>query len=341
MKSSVMHFLKDFSVLLRLKREKLHFSQLELASKLGISLRTYQRIECGDSEPSLSQVYKLAYILNFNVSEIFHHEQKASEESKLLNQSSHEIEEIAKLARVGSWSLDTATGKCYWSKIIKETLEVSDDYVLTKEDLWKFYRPGPSLELSQSTLSKCINEFIPFKIVAELVTITGETRHCLLTGIPEIIDNKVVRVYGVFQDNTKCINAQTELQSAQKRLIDIQTFAGYGSWNICLRDNKIICSPSLSKLFELDIEALGTLFYETFLNIVHPEDRERVDATYKESLITKNSYEIEHRIILPNGFERWILAKYKTDFDLKGNPLHSFGYALDITKYKVAPIMSL
>ena len=96
MKSSVMHFLKDFSILLRIKREKLNFSQFELASKLGISLRTYQRIECGDSEPSLSQVYKLAHILNFDVSEIFHYEKGMSDELKLLHQSSNEIEQLEK-----------------------------------------------------------------------------------------------------------------------------------------------------------------------------------------------------------------------------------------------------
>ena len=336
-----MHFLKDFSVLLRLKRERLNFSQFELSSKLGISLRTYQRIECGDSEPSLSQVYKLAYILNFDVSEIFHHEHKSSEESKLLHQSAHQIEEIAKLSRVGSWCLDTVTGEVHWSKIIRETLEVNSDYVLTKESLWNFYKPGSSLEVSQLTLDKCINEFLPFKILVELITAKGSARHCLITGIPEIIDNKVVRVYGIFQDNTKCINDQLELKSAHRRLIEIQTFAGFGSWNISLVDNELICSPSLSKLFGLDIEKLGTLFYETFLNIIHPEDKIRVDTTYKESLITKNNYEIDFRIILQDGTEKWIHSKYKTDFDSEGKPVHSFGYALDITKIKQVPVLSL
>lgn len=75
MKNSVVHFLNDFSALMRLKRDKLNISQFELACQLGISLRTYQRIECGESEPSLSQVYKLANILKFDVSEIFHSEE--------------------------------------------------------------------------------------------------------------------------------------------------------------------------------------------------------------------------------------------------------------------------
>ena len=334
MKNSVTNFLMDFSVLLRMKREKLSFSQFELSSKLGISLRTYQRIECGESEPSLSQVYKLAHILNFDVSEIFHYGQRASEETKLLNQSAHEIEELAKLSRVGSWNLEISTGISYWSKIIKETLDINDDFILDKVSVWHFFKQGYSLELGKSTLNRCINDFIPFKVEVDLITTKGEIRHCFITGIPEIIDNKVVRVYGVFQDNTDCKNLHVDLQNALTKISDIQSFAGFGCWNRNLQSNKSTWSASLYDLFQLDNEINRMASYELFINMIHPEDREIVNKTYQDSLTNKGSSEIEYRIILGNGEIRWILSKYKTEFDSHGKPTYSFGYAQDITKYK-------
>ena len=334
MKNSVMHFLKNFSVLLRLKREKLNFSQFELATRLGISLRTYQRIEYGDSEPSLSQVYKLAYILNFDVSEIFHYEQNASEESKLLTQSSHEIQELAKISRVGIWSLDTTTGVSSWSKIIKEILDIDSDVVLDQATVWQFFKPGYSLELAKLTLNKCINEFTPFKVEVEVVTTKGEIRHCLLTGIPEIIDKKVERVYGVFQDNTDCKKLHVDLQNALTKISDIQSFAGFGCWNRNLQNSESNWSSSLHDLFQFNNEKLNDTSYEVFLNIVHPEDREFVNKAYLDSLTIKGANEIEYRIVLASGEVRWILSKYKTEFNLQGIPIYSFGYAQDITKYK-------
>lgn len=62
MKNSVHIFLDNLPTILRNKREKMDFSQNELAQKIATSLRTYQRIESGDSEPTLSQLCKLSQI---------------------------------------------------------------------------------------------------------------------------------------------------------------------------------------------------------------------------------------------------------------------------------------
>ena len=48
----------------------------------------------------------------------------------------------------------------------------------------------------------------------------------------------------------------------------------------------------------------------------------------------KKSYEIEHRIVLPNGKQRIVHEKCDTVFDDKGKPLSSTGTVQDITKLK-------
>lgn len=72
--------LNNLTIILRHKRGILNYSQNELADKISTSLRTYQRIESGETEPSLSQLYKLSQILNFEVKDIFQAEENVTED---------------------------------------------------------------------------------------------------------------------------------------------------------------------------------------------------------------------------------------------------------------------
>ncbi len=64
-------------------------------------------------------------------------------------------------------------------------------------------------------------------------------------------------------------------------------------------------SPSCERITGYSREA----FYDKpdlILQIVHPDDRERVDVHYRDELLTGQSCEIEFRILRPDGQERWI-----------------------------------
>lgn len=77
-------------------RESLNLSQAEIAEKVGIGLRTYQRIESSETIPTIDIVFNLAAIFNVRLDEIFYPEEKISldkniftfqgeEENKFLN----------------------------------------------------------------------------------------------------------------------------------------------------------------------------------------------------------------------------------------------------------------
>ncbi len=57
------NYLQYLSQILRQSRENAGVTQMELAEELGVSLRTYQRLEKGESEPTLSQIYNISRIL--------------------------------------------------------------------------------------------------------------------------------------------------------------------------------------------------------------------------------------------------------------------------------------
>lgn len=70
----------------------------------------------------------------------------------------------------------------------------------------------------------------------------------------------------------------------------------------------------------------------TFLEAVHPEDRRRVEETLLEGEPT--TYDIEYRIINPNGNIRWVAERGVPVLDEDGTPYRMVGISEDITERK-------
>ncbi|SHK01152.1 sensor domain-containing diguanylate cyclase [Desulforamulus aeronauticus] len=75
---------------------------------------------------------------------------------------------------------------------------------------------------------------------------------------------------------------------------------------------------------------------ESFLESIHPEDRERIIQAFQERAVKKIGYiREEYRIIRPDGTLRWILSKTFPVHDEKGQVQFSAGIAEDITERKL------
>ena len=70
-----------------------------------------------------------------------------------------------------------------------------------------------------------------------------------------------------------------------------------------------------------------------FLDAIHPDDREFVDKSYTNSLVTKKPYNIVHRLLYDDGSVKWVKEVCRTEFHPKtGKPLYSIGTVQDITE---------
>jgi PAS domain S-box-containing protein len=123
------------------------------------------------------------------------------------------------------------------------------------------------------------------------------------------------------------------LKKTQTSLIEAQRIAKMGQWELFHNNNYLHWSDTVCEIFEIDGNKFGAT-YEAFLNLIHPDDREKVNNAYIHSLKTKNAYEIEHRLLLKNKRIKWVLERCETEFDRKGNPVKSHGIVQDITDRK-------
>jgi PAS domain S-box-containing protein len=123
-----------------------------------------------------------------------------------------------------------------------------------------------------------------------------------------------------------------ELRRSQDDLNRAQTVAKVGSWRLDVQRNELQWSPEVYHLFGIPE---GTpLTYQSFLERVHPEDREYVDQKWKAAL-RGEPYDIEHRIVIDSTV-KWVREKAELELDESGKVLSAFGTVQDITDLKQA-----
>ena len=141
-------------------------------------------------------------------------------------------------------------------------------------------------------------------------------------------------------DVTERNRAIIELQRSEEKyriseflLKKAQRIAHLGNWELNIETNELFWSDEIYRIFECEPHEFDAT-YEAFIEFIHPDDREEVNAAYLKSLETKVDYQIEHRIITKNNKLKYVKEKCTTTFNEKGIPLRSFGIVIDITESK-------
>ncbi|MDQ6992405.1 MAG: PAS domain S-box protein [Mariprofundus sp.] len=140
-------------------------------------------------------------------------------------------------------------------------------------------------------------------------------------------------VVSIVRDISDRKQAEAVLQEAHALHNQAQRIAHLGHWSLDLVHDRLDWSDEVFHICEIDPNKFGAN-YEAFLDIVHPNDRKTVDATYRESLATQQPYAIEHRLLLPDGRIKWLKEQCESEFDPDGKPLSSIGTVLDITQQR-------
>ncbi|OYT17610.1 MAG: hypothetical protein B7C24_01790 [Bacteroidetes bacterium 4572_77] len=114
-----------------------------------------------------------------------------------------------------------------------------------------------------------------------------------------------------------------------------QEIAHIGSWCLNVIENKLSWTDEVYRIYGLEPQEF-TPSYEAFLNVIHPEDRDKFDITYSASIKEgKDSYEIEHRIIRKHSQEvRFVREKCQHIRNKKKEIIRSVGMVQDITEEK-------
>ena len=149
-----------------------------------------------------------------------------------------------------------------------------------------------------------------------------------------IILIQAAMISGLLLQRTRRRRAEAELRESQE-FMELSTSAGeLGLWVRDLVRGDLWMNSRLRSLFgfgEKDV-----LQFSDMLTRIHPEDRARVMTQVQHAQEAGLPFEGEFRIILPDGEERWILAKGRAANQRQRQDTRRMGAMFDITPRKQA-----
>ncbi|NQV21210.1 MAG: PAS domain S-box protein [Rhodospirillales bacterium] len=126
-----------------------------------------------------------------------------------------------------------------------------------------------------------------------------------------------------------------ELETSVSRLSTAQRIGKMGNWDMDVSTQKLWWSDEIYRMLGFETGQVKDLF-QTFVNCIHPEDRDRVMATVRRSVENLEPYNIRHRSVRADGSEIMVLEQGEVVLDGAGNPAHLIGTAQDVTEQWIA-----
>ena len=120
-----------------------------------------------------------------------------------------------------------------------------------------------------------------------------------------------------------------QLRESERRMDLASAAADLGMWTWDIGHDTIWATRRARELF--GFSESEHIDRARFLGALHPEDREAVDQAIEDALATDRGYEVEYRVLLPEGKMRWMTARGQVERDDRGKPVLLRGVVLDIS----------
>ncbi|MFV8322802.1 PAS domain S-box protein [Flavobacterium sp. LS2R12] len=137
-------------------------------------------------------------------------------------------------------------------------------------------------------------------------------------------------------DRTEIKFLKNILQEKESIFKEIQRIGNIGSFQFNISTNFLEFSQELRFILGFH-DSIPLNIIETWLDIIHPQDREMMELYLQECILNQNLFRKEYRIIRKNDGEiRWIDGWGEIIFDDEANELSMIGVIQDITDRKLA-----
>jgi diguanylate cyclase (GGDEF)-like protein/PAS domain S-box-containing protein/putative nucleotidyltransferase with HDIG domain len=178
-----------------------------------------------------------------------------------------------------------------------------------------------------------------FDLLKKGQIVTSEREICRADGSIVFVEMRTKMLpdstyQSIFHDITQRKLAEAKLIENQRRLLEAQTIAHVGDWELELSTQLVWLSKEAANIFGY---ALGTqqFAFADVQQLVHEEDREALAKASKVSLVTGCDYDQQYRIRRhDNGEIRHVQSRAKLIKDPDGGVVKVVGTIQDITDYK-------
>jgi two-component system cell cycle sensor histidine kinase/response regulator CckA len=148
------------------------------------------------------------------------------------------------------------------------------------------------------------------------------------------LEDEVVLRTAELVDRTRTLEYHaTALRRSEERTNYALGSAGMGVWELDLVTQRITWSETMAPLFGVTQDQAPTSA-AAFFALIHPDDRQMVEdsvAAAREG----SDYEVEFRVLWPDGSTRWNAGRARLLRDADGKPARLLGVGTDISERKL------
>jgi PAS domain S-box-containing protein len=203
----------------------------------------------------------------------------------------------------------------------------------------------PSFDgLSALKLAMALRPELPFLFVTgtlgEEVAIealkVGATDYVLKTHLSRLVPS-VLRALREAKEVAERKRAEKSLRRSEGYLTEAQRLTRTGSWAWSAATRQAVhWSPEHYRLFGFD-PTMGLPTDQAFYQRIHPDDRDWLERVITQAMLQDRSeYDLEFRILLPDGTVKYIRSIGHPAFDPSGELVEYVGTAMDVTEQRTA-----
>jgi PAS domain S-box-containing protein len=126
---------------------------------------------------------------------------------------------------------------------------------------------------------------------------------------------------------------EKDLRSSRERMENAQRVAHVGDWEWDIAADRLSVSDEFFRIYGLEPQSIQ-LDLAVALELIHPDDRERIADEVGQVLATGASHQFDYRLLRPDGELRYVEARCICLPDPEGQPAALRGTLQDVTERK-------
>jgi len=127
---------------------------------------------------------------------------------------------------------------------------------------------------------------------------------------------------------------QVKLARAARIMSNAQEIAHLGSFEYVAADQTTVWSEEEFRIYGLNPKGPSPEYNEMLEKYIHPDDQALLHERFMTAMQSQGIYDLEHRIVRPDGTVRWVRDRAHPFFDANGAFTGYVGTTLDITEHK-------
>lgn len=155
-------------------------------------------------------------------------------------------------------------------------------------------------------------------------------------SVPNLVDEEPLRdLFAFVLKVYERVRSHAGLVASEQRLRMAQELAHLGSYDWEIQRDLNTWSDELFRIYGTEPQSFHPS-YDRFIAFIHPDDRERILAIHQQAYQSGQPYEMEERIIRPDGTERILSSNGIVIKDDAGTPVRMTGICWDVTDLRAA-----